>query len=135
MMPWIAFASSGSIAFNTLTVPVSSSVFVTFVTDFTGFFAFLGLRATAGAQWAFILGGLVYTLDGLIFLLVGGVVSDRFDRRKILIMSDAIRGVAITTMGILSLTGVIQLWHVIGLAAVFGAASGLSLSALCLADA
>ena len=35
------------------------------------FFAFLGLRATAGAQWAFIVGGLVYTLDGLIFLLVG----------------------------------------------------------------
>jgi len=35
------------------------------------FFAFLGLRATAGAQWAFVLGGLVYTLDGLIFLLVG----------------------------------------------------------------
>src|SRR5688500_10710006 len=35
------------------------------------FFAFLGVRATAGAQWAFILGGLVYTLDGLIFLLVG----------------------------------------------------------------
>jgi hypothetical protein len=35
------------------------------------FFAFLGLRATAGEQWAFIVGGLVYTLDGLIFLLVG----------------------------------------------------------------
>lgn len=35
------------------------------------FFAFLGIRATAGAQWAFILGGLVYTLDGLIFLLIG----------------------------------------------------------------
>lgn len=35
------------------------------------FFVFLGVRATAGAQWAFILGGLVYTLDGLIFLLVG----------------------------------------------------------------
>ena len=35
------------------------------------FFVFLGVRATAGAQWAFIVGGLVYTLDGLIFLLVG----------------------------------------------------------------
>jgi FAIM1 (Fas apoptotic inhibitory molecule) protein len=35
------------------------------------FFAFLGLRATAGALWAFIVGGLVYTIDGLIFLLVG----------------------------------------------------------------
>lgn len=35
------------------------------------FFAFLGVRATAGAQWAFILGGLVYTIDGLILLLFG----------------------------------------------------------------
>lgn len=33
-------------------------------------FTFLGVRATAGAQWAFIVGGLVYTLDGLLFLLV-----------------------------------------------------------------
>lgn len=34
------------------------------------FFAFLGLRATGGAQWAFIVGGVVYLLDGLLFLLV-----------------------------------------------------------------
>lgn len=34
------------------------------------FFAFLGLRATGGAQWAFIVGGVLYTLDGLFFLLV-----------------------------------------------------------------
>ncbi|HKY52207.1 MAG TPA: hypothetical protein VJP45_13200 [Candidatus Limnocylindria bacterium] len=34
-------------------------------------FAFLGLRATGGAQWAFVLGGVVYLLDGLLFLLVG----------------------------------------------------------------
>lgn len=37
-----------------------------------GLFAFLGFRATAGAQWAFIVGGLLYALDGLLFLLVGG---------------------------------------------------------------
>lgn len=36
-----------------------------------GFFAFLGVRATAGAQWAFIVGGLVYALDALLFVLVG----------------------------------------------------------------
>jgi hypothetical protein len=35
------------------------------------FFAFLGVRATAGAQWAFILGGVVYAVDGLLLLLVG----------------------------------------------------------------
>jgi len=35
------------------------------------FFAFLGVRASAGAQWAFIVGGLVYAVDGLLFVLVG----------------------------------------------------------------
>lgn len=35
------------------------------------FFAFLGVRATAGAQWAFLLGGLVYAVDGLLLLLIG----------------------------------------------------------------
>jgi hypothetical protein len=34
-------------------------------------FVFLGVRATAGAQWAFIVGGLIYAVDGLILLLVG----------------------------------------------------------------
>ena len=33
-------------------------------------FAFFGRRATGGAQWAFIVGGLVYAADGLLFLLV-----------------------------------------------------------------
>ena len=38
-------------------------------------FVFLGTRATAGAQWAFIVGGLVYALDGLIFLLAGDLIG------------------------------------------------------------
>src|SRR6185436_170784 len=38
-------------------------------------FAFLGVRATAGAQWAFIFGGLFYALDGVLFLLVGGWIG------------------------------------------------------------
>jgi hypothetical protein len=45
------------------------------------FFAFLGLRATAGATWAFVVGGLVYALDTVIFLLVGdwiGIVIHAF---------------------------------------------------------
>ena len=62
-----------------------------------------------------------YSLPMVVFLLVGGVVSDRFDRRKVLIASDLIRGVAVTGMAVLSLTGIIELWHLIGLAAVYGA--------------
>lgn len=68
--------------------------------------------------------GMVFTawsLPMVVFLLIGGVVSDRFDRRKVLIASDVIRGLAITSMGVLSLTGVIELWHLICLAAVYGA--------------
>ena len=38
-------------------------------------FVFIGTRATAGAQWAFIVGGLVYALDGLLFLLVGDLIG------------------------------------------------------------
>ena len=40
-----------------------------------GVFAFLGVRATAGAQWASIVGGLLYALDGVLFLLVGGWIG------------------------------------------------------------
>ncbi len=36
-----------------------------------GFFAYLGLRATAGATWAFVVGGLVYALDAAMFLIAG----------------------------------------------------------------
>ena len=35
-------------------------------------FAFLGLRATAGVKWAFVVGGVVYAIDALAFLFIGG---------------------------------------------------------------
>ena len=56
-----------------------------------------------------------------LLLLVGGAVSDRFERRRVLMLSDAIRGSAIAAIGILSVSGTLQLWHVIALVAVYGA--------------
>jgi hypothetical protein len=35
-----------------------------------GFFAVLGHRAIDGARWAFVVGMVLYALDGVIFLLV-----------------------------------------------------------------
>lgn len=64
--------------------------------------------------------GLAWTLPMVLFLLVGGVISDRFDRRNVMIISDVVRGVAIAAIGILSVTGAIELWHVIALVAVYG---------------
>src|SRR4029453_16250665 len=55
--------------------------------------------------------GVAWTLPMAAFLLVGGVVSDRFDRRRIMIATDLLRAAAVTAIAALSLTGSIQLWH------------------------
>ncbi|MDQ4068292.1 MAG: MFS transporter, partial [Actinomycetota bacterium] len=56
-------------------------------------------------------------------LLVGGVVSDRFDRRKV---DDRVRhraGAVVGLLGLLSVTGGLRLWHVFPLVVAYGAAT------------
>jgi Transmembrane secretion effector len=64
--------------------------------------------------------GVAWTLPMAAFLLVGGVVSDRFDRREIMIATDLARAVAVAVIAVLSITGALELWHLILLAVVFG---------------
>ena len=64
--------------------------------------------------------GVAWTLPLGIFVLLGGIVSDRLERRRIMIAADVLRALAGATIGVLSLTGAIELWHLIALAAVFG---------------
>ena len=64
--------------------------------------------------------GLAWTLPIGIFVLIGGVISDRFERRRIMIAADLVRAGAVATIGVLVLTGTVELWHLIVLAAVFG---------------
>jgi DHA3 family tetracycline resistance protein-like MFS transporter len=65
--------------------------------------------------------GVAWTVPLVVFVLVGGVASDRFDRRKVMIVADLVRFVGIGALGILSLAGALELWHVIALVAVYGA--------------
>jgi MFS family permease len=65
--------------------------------------------------------GIAMSLPHIVFLLVGGVVSDRFDRRRVMMVADAIRGLAVAILGLLSISGSIRLWHVMVIAAAFGA--------------
>ncbi|WP_238017311.1 MFS transporter [Dactylosporangium sp. AC04546] len=80
--------------------------------------------ALSGAPAAMSVVGFALSLPQVVTLLFGGVVSDRFDRRKIMLGTDLVRGAVLTVLAALSLTGGLQLWHIVGLVAVYGAASG-----------
>ena len=64
--------------------------------------------------------GVAMTGAQLAFLLAGGIVSDRFDRRAVMIGADAVRGIAVATLGLLSLTGELHLWHMLFIGAAYG---------------
>jgi MFS family permease len=65
--------------------------------------------------------GVAMTIPQVTLLLVGGVISDRLDRRHVMIGADVVRGVAVAVLGILVTTGTIQLWHILGIAGFYGA--------------
>ena len=69
--------------------------------------------------------GLAWSVPMLVFLLGGGVISDRVDRRRVLIAGDLIRAVGIGAMGVLSVLGVLELWHVVVFVAFEGAGEAL----------
>ncbi len=53
-------------------------------------------------------------------LLLGGVFTDRYDRRWLMIGADLVRAAAVGLIGLLSVTGVLELWHIIVLIAFVG---------------
>ena len=77
--------------------------------------------ALSNAPTALALVGIAMTVPTIAFLLLGGVVSDRADRRRVMLAADVARGIAVGLLAILSLTGVLALWHVVALVALYGA--------------
>lgn len=69
--------------------------------------------------------GVALSLPQVAMLLVGGVISDRFDPRKVMMVSDLLRGLVMAGLAALSLTGALtSLWMLLGLIVVYGAAAG-----------
>src|SRR5438094_10120511 len=66
----------------------------------------------SNAPTALAIVGATWTAPQVALLLFGGAISDRFERRHVMMLSDAIRGAAIAALGVLSVTGTLQLWHV-----------------------
>jgi MFS family permease len=65
--------------------------------------------------------GLAFTGGMVAFLLTGGIISDRVERRRVLIGADLVRAGVLLTIGALSLAGKLEVWHLVGLVALFGA--------------
>ncbi|HZE32519.1 MAG TPA: MFS transporter [Actinoallomurus sp.] len=59
----------------------------------------------------------------LLFGLYGGVLADRFPKRRILMITQAVMGVLALLLGVLALTGTAQVWHVYALAFGLGVAT------------
>ena len=69
--------------------------------------------------------GLAWTLPQVATLLLAGVVTDRYERRLVVIVADVLRVVAIGSLGLLALAGAVELWHVVLLVIVYGVGEAL----------
>jgi DHA3 family tetracycline resistance protein-like MFS transporter len=69
--------------------------------------------------------GIAWSVPVVLFVLVGGVLSDRVDRRRIMLAAHIVRGLAVAAIGVLSVAGLLELWHVIVLVAVYGVGEAL----------
>ena len=64
------------------------------------------------------------TIPRLVFLLIGGVAADRLPRRLIILWSDGGRGLIVLLISILGFMGLLQFWHLIIEALIFGIVDG-----------
>ncbi|HEY8719605.1 MFS transporter [Pengzhenrongella sp.] len=70
--------------------------------------------------------GLCATVPQLLALLCGGVLSDRADRRSILLVADVVRFVAVAVVAGLVLGGQVRMWNLVVLSVVYGAGAGIA---------
>ena len=64
--------------------------------------------------------GIGMTIPMIAFLLPAGVLSDRLDRRTLMLCADAGRAVVIAALAVLSLTGLLTFWELLVVVALYG---------------
>ena len=81
------------------------------------------------SPWLVALVGFFSMLPTLLLGLVGGILVDRVDRRRLMTLTQGIAVLASCTLAFLMLAGVAQVWHAYGGALVTGACWALSFPA------
>jgi MFS family permease len=67
--------------------------------------------------------GIAMTIPTIACLLIGGAVSDRFDRRLVMLIADAVRALVLAALAALAITGTLAFWELLAIAVVYGAAT------------
>lgn len=99
----------------------SSAAAATGLRDFV--LPLLALMVTGSAAQA----GLVGTVQAVLtqaFLIPGGLIIDRFDRKRLIVLSGVINAVVLFLLAVLGWSGQLSLGVLLGAAAVFGLTSG-----------
>ncbi len=78
----------------------------------------------------FLLGAVTFSSQIPSFLLgpFAGVLADKFNRHKVLLVTQALSMLQATTLAILVLTNTIEIWHVLALSAVLGTINGFDIA-------
>ena len=70
--------------------------------------------------------GLATAIPAIALNLVGGVVADRFDKRRLIFSAQLITASLIFLLGMLAATGVAEVWHVLVIAFISGGVSAFN---------
>jgi hypothetical protein len=79
--------------------------------------------ALSNAPTALASVGIAMTIPTIACLLLGGAVSDRYDRRLVMLCADAVRAVGLATLAFLSVSGSLHVSELMAVAVVYGAAT------------
>lgn len=61
----------------------------------------------------------------LLFGMYGGLIADRYHKRRVLVITQIVMGLLALALGLLDLTGAVELWHVYALAFALGIATAI----------
>jgi MFS family permease len=75
------------------------------------------------APTALAIVGIAMTIPTITCLLIGGAVSDRFDRRLVMLTADTVRAAVLAALAALAVTGALVLPELLAIAVVYGAAT------------
>ena len=84
----------------------------------------LVLQLTGSKMYLGIVGA-ASTIPVLLFTLHAGVIADRFNKRKLVILTQVLAGVQASVLAFLDLTHVIRIWHILVLSVFLGMINAL----------